>query len=192
MCPHGISSGQAVLATAQGCFPGRGDPGVGTAVGGGLRVYQKHDDRVRLGHHLSPTLHPQVGTGVAAAHVEGKVGFPGRCHLGGSASCVAERGRLGCLRVFLPGMTFPFLVPQILEGCFCRCMWGPHQELSDKRAYLWVRGCALRPEPGPRVGREPGAGTQNPRCQRRFVLRIHTCIGHFPSLLHRLCFQLGQ
>lgn len=77
-------------------------------MGGGLCVSQEHGDRVGLGRHLSPTLHPQVGTGVAAAHVEGKAGFPGRCPRGlgvccrdPSALCVAER-EAGWLHPFLP------------------------------------------------------------------------------------------
>lgn len=62
------------------------------AVGGGLCVYQELGDRVRLGHQLSPTLHPEVGAGVAAAHGEGKAGFPGRCQLGARPSAWPRGG----------------------------------------------------------------------------------------------------
>lgn len=131
------------------------------AVGGGLCVYQELGDRVRLGHQLSPTLHPEVGAGVAAAHGEGKAGFPGRCQLGARPSAWL-RGETGWLHLFLPGGTFSSLFPQILEGCFCCGLWWPHPRIVRREHIRGPGHVKYVQDPSPWVGGEAGAGTRHP------------------------------
>lgn len=110
-------------------------------------------------------------------------GLPWEVPAGGSAFCVAE-GETGWMHLFLPGGTFSFLFPQILEGCFCRGRWWPRPRIV-RQEHVCGPGDVKYVQDPSLVGRKGGwRWDQTPRCQRRS--------GHFPSLFNRLCFQLGQ
>lgn len=194
ICPQGISSGRAVLATAHGCFPGGGDPGVGTAVGGGLRVYQEHDDRVRLGNHLSPTLHPEVGTGMAAAHVEGKVGFPGGATWGARPSTWPRGGdwavcTCSCQAWPFPSSSLRFLRAVSAVAC------GGHTENCQIREHICGSGDVNYVQNLGHMGRK-GAWRRDPELQVSAQVRAPDSHLHWafpiPVKPNRLCFPLGQ
>lgn len=170
MSSQGSCQARLPSPQSEAAFP-TGDPGVGTIVSGGLCVYPRSMVTcVRLENHLSPTLHPEVDTEGAAAHTEWESWRvvppspppppPGVATWRARATerplwlfeLLQRVGRCwGCLHLSLPGCDlFRSSFLRLLRAVSAVVCGGHIQELSDRRAFLWVSGCEVGP------GLEPG------------------------------------